>query len=544
MLISFLVLAIAFMIAAPATAMGRAPKVVGAEETAPPELPTEIFGRPLNIPETAGTPVAKASLKGKPNPDPINIEGESGSVVSSGQEDNIWVYPTGDASKDPVNIQYACDNVRPGGKVRLMAGPRWNPHGKASNPNVQIAFNLGDSYIDIKEDVIIRGEKLPGSHFGNDWNEDLSANKDFSVPGGTIKSDRAVIYGGGTTLGGFYHVGTIHMEQQNKLTVEGLRFEKSRFSSVSIYSSEDVDISNNVITNVQVENSPFFGPTHWSFCFSGFYKRYLGFPHPGIAGPINIKHNMIDQLGPDVDVPDEWRDAIMFFFADSPLMATIDYNTIQNTPAEAIFLFYAFNTPGSELKITNNEITQRDYGITPGPHRWAIVVAGSQSFPAQNVQIVDNTMSVSEGPQSPDYSNVINLTGVKDIEIRGNTIHIEKRVGVLAQAIGLDGPHGGVENTIIEDNTISGNPDYAVAVGHKYGINDTHSLNQIIGNDYTGIYDEDVMIILGPSTSNNTVTEPGPDIDCGDIVDCGVNNNVQAGTPLQVCPVTSPCPLP
>jgi hypothetical protein len=514
-----------------------------------------------------------------PNPDSDNIkkaEWVNGELVcteidADNGNEAMCVYPTGNPAQDAANIQWAvgimypqhlmtnpayaawfavCDpetGSNPADPICLTPEPPYIPDPaystiwsgvasggtvllkahKYNEPTNYTAFNLDGYSVNIQNDVTIRGEKL-SSTWGNDWSETTSGNTNFTTPSGSIVSDRAVIYGGGKTeiLFGFlpYPTGAMYMEQQKNLTVEGLRFDHSVYSNISIYSSAEVAIHDNVVTNSQL-GFWFFGLLNWCFAFTELYNPFLGFPP--VAGPISIEHNLIDQIGDDGTASNELLSGIHCFNV-SVEHANVDHNTVRNCPSFGMFLDGICETPDSELWVRYNDISQRDYGITPGPARWALVCAGPY-----NAHVIDNTMSVSQGPPTPAptteeegglYSNAIDFTGVKNSEIRGNNIHMEKRAvedrpDFVAQAIAIDGS-GSIaledQNVIVDDNTITGNPlyppDWVIAVGHVYSREEDHTNIQIINNDFSGITAGVAQVLFGPKVYESLVqgNEFGP----------------------------------
>lgn len=415
--------------------------------------------------------------------------------------------PIGPAN--PIQLSPAGYDYGAGGGTVLLKAHKYN------DQTDYTVFNFEENSVNIRNNVIIQGEKL-SSTWGNGWSETSPGNVEFTTPDPdeTVISDRTVIYGGGKTefiMGWLnYATGGLHLELQKDLTVDGLRFDNSLFSSISINSSAEVAIRDNVATNSRPSPS-LSGFTDWSINFTEVYGIYLGFPHPGIAGPINIEHNLIDQIGDDEpSATGVWRDAVNFSTISSPLTATINQNTIRNCPSDGIWIHQAFGTPGSELWITNNDISQRDYGITPGPSRWPIICALTI-----NTHITDNTLSVLEGAPGSFYSNAINFTGGTDSEIRGNTIYMEKREvedpNFVAQAIAIDGNGGDNLNVTVEGNTITGNPDYppdwAIAVGHWNSFLNNHTNIPVIGNDLSGITVTGAQISFGPGVNGSRVQD-------------------------------------
>lgn len=90
--------------------------------------------------------IGDEDLSGKPNPDSANISGTSG-------DETITVKPRNDAD-DFRNLQWAVDNVKPGGTVRLEPG----------------TFFLGDGKDSPRETVAVRkGMRIVGKKEGGAW---------------------------------------------------------------------------------------------------------------------------------------------------------------------------------------------------------------------------------------------------------------------------------------------------------------------------------------------------------------------------------------
>ena len=118
--------------------------------------------------DSAGAGAALGDQRGVPSPDPPNIDGEPGGSL-------IAVTPRDDA-RDYPNLQWALDNVAPGGGVELGPG----------------AFFLGDGTTEPKHTLAVRrGVRISGVRRGDEWFTVVQgggALDDFSALGGRLES--------------------------------------------------------------------------------------------------------------------------------------------------------------------------------------------------------------------------------------------------------------------------------------------------------------------------------------------------------------------
>lgn len=312
-----------------------------------------------------GFPASEKNLKGTPNPGGIHIE-----VLENG--DLIVVHPLPKPTVSESNVeanfvQWAVDNVNPGGTVRLDT---------RDITGVCRIFDFNGHTVTVLNEVHIEGIK-ESSVMADDWTPDLTidglpVNQNFDdiIETGekrTIKSDRAVIYNGTLVIGsqdiiifpdGSYRV--IVSEPQNA-SIKSLRFERSPIGSVVTYSAISSHISDNVITNV-VPGKHWFHPYYEAagIVVVGYYSGQRS---------ATIENNFVDLFGDDsaedpiLDWTGDSRADGIAIYGMSPeagieKQAIIINNTVKNCGGVGIYITHLV---GAQTLVSGNYIKQRKF---------------------------------------------------------------------------------------------------------------------------------------------------------------------------------------
>ncbi len=353
------------------------------------------------------------------------------SVAGGGNNYNVW--PTGDPAVDVANVQWAIENVRSGGVVRLKGHDKFT--------GVPAAFEFGvDGSVIVTRDVAIKGEIDDG---GNPL---------------------ATIHGGLKPI-------TCN-DPSVAFEISNLRFDGATRAAIYVRQSAAAEISGNVIVNVlplKAVGYPIPGASY--FAASGIEMGLLACETYNAASPsrcldppmqlgsVEISGNFIDlgirgesgelldptQVYPNGTLQDTSFSGIVI--VDAELTATISANTILNTNRRAI---HPLDTFGSTLT-TGNTIQLAPFS-SAAPGAASAGGSGKRNF----AYIAIN-----------GHRNVDAATRGAVHKVTGNTV-------IVASDSGADGPHGqgivatnGVNGLVFTDNTIVYGPGArnALAVG-------------------------------------------------------------------------------
>ena len=457
---------------------------------------------------------SKISMKGKPVPDLSHIQIISPSFIK--------VYPSGFSSvkktagvityTDIANIQWAADNVSPGGTVRLMT--------KDPDDNTLKTFFFGhinngkydknldftnDKYqgitdfIELHQSVKIEGERLAGSGLGKDWKIGDPNNQDFKILGGTIKSDRATIYGGGAaSLGVVYcDPNTANVDSE----ISGIRFDSPLVTALGLHAcgSGGTKINDNVITNIIPQLNP-FRTAIWT------QGIFVGNPWwSSIQGPVIVENNLIQPLGDDPandPTTNKWISYTPIWLVATNLLASgsVSNNIIKNSPGWGMGFDYC---DGSyPITVEGNIVSHRNYSM-------------SQAYPSGMFQDYSNNIHFVNN--KIDGAKFVGIGLIAGINFNGDFAGHDNEV--LNNIITMEG-YEGIDcdqetNDKITNNTISGIGYYGINL-YDGANNDTIKVGVNKLNGLT-LYPGGYHINLDSSTSNITVN-------CNGATGLNVNN--------------------
>jgi hypothetical protein len=428
------------------------------------------------------------------------------SVAGGGNNYNVW--PTGDPETDVSNVQWAIDNVRKGGFVRLKTHDKFTGQFKA--------FNFGapgptNGFIRIRtQGVQIIGEKLPGAPLADAWEESSTYNQDFITPEGLVKSDRTMIWGGGqgwigksfNPVGyaiGVFNTFVTHPDHSfgtdpYDFSVQGIRFKNYGCSAVSAQASgpNGISVQDNVITDINLPD--------YDIGYGGFMSLAFG----GIAGIpataiMNIKNNMIIFNG--MKYPGSAAIAPSGS-SKSIIMDNVITGYLDPLPSGSGTIGIGSFAMGAGTEIIRNEISLKNVALS------LMCFNGTNIKVDENYIVADTVNTFSMGFNGGIIGQLFSS------EIKSNTIEVTQRTTQPSNGIGLAG-----NNTIVTGNTISGSGNCAIGLNPAVA----PSNYTIEGNNFVG-YAGNIAIILGGK--NHTVTEPT--LYCSRILNLGTNNCVNA----------------
>ena len=490
----------------------------------------------------ATAPALTASLKGTPNPGGNNVQIKN-------NRDLIVVYPLSKPSVSSSNaeanyVQWAIDNVNPGGTVRLMM--------KDLLKGINRVFDFGGRKVFVLNGIIIEGEKV-SSVMGDKWTTAEAANQNFEIieptVKRTIKSDRAVIYNGGIQVGWMNFIPVepyvINNPPDQDYTVRSLRFEKAKTFGIVTFGSKKLAINDNVITTVVPGPNQLFG-----------YIEAEGIVILGaheLSEEAKVENNYVDIFGDDSakDPMVNWTtnpygdfdsraDGIQILGTQAGGLTKKLYikdNYIKNAASAGIYLMSIGNTITS---IERNTIKQRQFNnIYDSYGNVALLGEGISAFgnaDGAQMTIASNTIEGVTGDGigiyglesfSPTFAaeNIL----VKNNKVSRILFNGKAWFNTVAGTYIVSGISAGgtSKNNSIEGNVITGTGAYGIMLAQS-------SHNNTVVNPYNGLIGftpatasqmqgsgwpyNTAQIFLGPSTESNTV-------DCGGatIIDLGTN---------------------
>ena len=359
------------------------------------------------------------------------------SVAGGGNNINVW--PTGDPAADVTDVQWAIDNVRSGGVVRLKGHDKFT--------GLPARFEFGDGSVKVTKSVSVKGEV------------DDSGRLLATIQGGNkpfVCDDPSIV-----------------------LEISNLRFDGARRAAIYVRQSAAVRITGNVMVNLRPPSNPEPGypiPGARNFATSGIEMGLLvcETPDPGgtaacldapkALGLVEISNNLIDLgiydsegklLDPTKEYPNFKADGTPLedtafsgiVIVDAELSAKISGNTIRNTNRRAI---HPLDTFGSTETVGNAIELAPFSSSAPGTASPGGTGKRNYGFLALN-----------------GHRNALAATAGATHAVTGNIV-------VTASDVGADGPHGqaivaanGVSDTLFGENTIVYRPGArnAFAVG-------------------------------------------------------------------------------
>ena len=346
------------------------------------------------------------------------------SVAGVGNNINVW--PTGDPALDVSDVQWAVDNVRAGGVVRLKGHDKFT--------GLPARFEFGDGSVTVTKSVSVKGDV------------DDSGSLLATIGGGNkpfVCDDPSIV-----------------------LEISNLRFDGARRAAIYVRQSAAVRIAGNVMINLKPSSNPEPGypiPGVRYFAASAIEMGLLvcETPDPGGTaacldaprqlGLVEISNNYID-LGiydsagkladpvkqyPNFKADGTPLDDTSFsgiVIVDAELSAKISGNTIRNTNRRAIHPLDTFGT----TETVGNAIEMAPFSsAAPG--------------------------AASSGGNGKRNYGFLAINGHRNVlaATAGATHKVTHNIVIAASDFGSDGPHGqaivaanGVSDTLFSENLI------------------------------------------------------------------------------------------
>jgi hypothetical protein len=189
--------------------------------------------------------------------------------IDDSDSNDIKVHPIGNPNRDPVNVQWAVNNVDNGGTVTLLKAKKNGlpPH----------HFNFGkDGTVKIRKSVTITGEK------------DEENNPETKIKGGYPAFQAPYLNDGG--------------EISAEFTVKHIHFVGPRMSAVAVHTCQKANILDNVIESVSTgivpsyELPPVFSGRGRYAILVNDGSLYGLLPSKGSIGSVDVKRNYIDNI--------------------------------------------------------------------------------------------------------------------------------------------------------------------------------------------------------------------------------------------------------
>jgi len=429
-------------------------------------------------------------------------------IAGGGNNYNVW--PSGDPAKDVPNVQWAVDNVKDGGFVRLKATDKFT--------GAPAAFDFGeDGSVEVSKSVIITG-------------------------------------GSGATIYGGYKTFTCD-NPSVKLEISNLHFDGSKRAAIYVRQSSAVKITNNVMVNLLPNKEVTYHPVSY-YVASGIEMGssvcdnpdttypYICLDEPKQLGTVEISNNYIDLgiydengelLDPTKEYPNSMDGTPLedtafsgIVLLDCYLEAKISGNTIKNTNRRAI---HPIDTFGS-TEIVGNTVElspfssaapgtasaggfgKRSFGIFPlnGYRNIAAAVNGA----VHTVMYNKVTVRSDFGTDGPHGVGIIGGNGVKNSAFSHNDI-INKngtRNGIILSG-NISAPSVNpvrAKLNTISHNTIDGS-SYVPAPGPFFAhiLVSAADSTTLEYNTYTG--ELPMLVILGSGTRVVDAAHPNTIID-------------------------------